>query len=252
FQEVVMKKAALLGGRRAEAYLIMTVEFLKAWEGDEDTRMQFVNRLYDLIEFENPAYGRQYLNRIMATLKKDTKAADFAATKAVVKYLHKVMEIKDEVYVAHLLTSAEKYEKDARRYKLDLAGGDKIVYRHFNRPEFDVLGLKIRFDMKSQDWMLNLMKHMKFLRRLLPAWHKKEKAFREWYVGLVDRFEYTSPEQYERWEKVLSLPEEVRGYRAVRYPKMESAIQMAEIVLSGKEVPQSSKSANSPKELSKV
>ncbi len=252
FQEVLMKKASLLGGSRASAYLAMAGEFLQAWEGDEETRMQFVNRLYDLVVFENWAYAQKYLNRVMATLKKDTKASDFSVTKAVVKYLHKVMEIKDEVYVAHLLTSPEKYEKDARRYKVDLAAGDRIVYRHFNRPEFDVLGMKIRFDLKSRDWMLHLMKRMKFLRRLLPAWHKREKAFREWYTALVDRFEYTSPEQYERWEKVLSLPEEVRGYRAVRYPKMENAMKMAEVILSGKEIPQSHKPAGSPKEFSKV
>ena len=50
-------------------------------------RLQFVNRLYDLIEFENAAYAQKYLDRVLATLKKDSKAADYAATKAVVKYL---------------------------------------------------------------------------------------------------------------------------------------------------------------------
>ncbi len=252
FQEVLMKKAALLRGARAERYLEMAGEFLKAWEGDEDTRVQFVNRLYDLMEWGGPAYARQYADRVMTTMKKDTKASDYSVSKAVVRHLHKVMEIKDEVYVAHLLTRPEKYEKDARRYKVDLAAGDRIVYRHFNRPEFDVLGMKIRFDLKSRDWMLNLMKRMKFLRRLFPAWHKREKAFREWYGGLVDRFEYTNPGQYERWEKALNLPEEVRGYRAVRYPKMDNAMQMTEIILSGNEAPQSSKPASTTKEFSKV
>ncbi len=252
FQEMMGKKAKLLGGSRAKAYLAMAEEFLKAWEGDEDTRVQFVSRLYDLIEFENPAYARKYLEKVLAVLKKDSKAADYAATSAVVKYLHKVMEIKDEVYVAHLLTSPEKYEKDAKRYKVDLAGGDKIVYRHFNRPEFDILGFKIVFDMKSRDWMLNLMKKGKFLRRLMPAWHSKEKAFREWYSGLVDRFEYTSPEMYERWVSALSLPEEVRGYRAIRYPKMENAVNLADQILSGKALPKAFNPANPPKQLSKV
>ncbi len=251
FQEMMMKKASLLGGNRASAYLAMAGDFLQVWEGDKETRVQFVNRLYDLIEFENWRYAQKYVNRVMATLKKDTKAAEFSGTKAVVKYLHKVMEIKDEVYVAHLLTSPEKYEKDARRYKVDLAGGDKIVYKHFNRPEFDVLGMKIRFDMKSRDWMLNAMKHMKFLRRLLPQWHKKEKAFRAWYEALVDRFEYTSPEMYERWVAALSLPEEVRGYRGIRYPKMEQAMDQAEKILSGKTSP-AVNPTNSPKQLSKV
>jgi indolepyruvate ferredoxin oxidoreductase len=241
-----------IGLFRAKPYREMVWQFLKAWEGDEETRLQYVNRLYDLIQFENAAYARKYHDRVMATLKKDSKIYGFAATSAVVKYLHKVMEIKDEVYVAHLLTSPEKYEKDALRFKMDLAAGDRIVYKHFNRPEFDVFGFKVVFDMKSSDWMLNIMKHMKFLRRLMPAWHKKEKAFREWYTDLVNRFEFKSPEQYERWVVTLCLPEEVRGYRAVRYPKMENAVTLAEEILSGKKILPSSKPASMPKELSKV
>ncbi len=252
FQEIMAKKAGLLGGSRADVYIRMTEEFLKAWEGDEDTRVQFANRLYDLIEFENTAYAQKYLNRVLATLKKDSKAAEFSATKAVVKYLHKVMEIKDEVYVAHLLTSPEKYEKDAKRYKVDLAHGDKIIYKHFNRPHFDIMGMNIEFDFNSRDWMLNTMKHMKFLRRLMPTWHKREKGFRAWYEALVDRFEYTSPEMYERWVAVLSLPEEVRGYRLVRYPKMEQAMEQAEKILSGTALLPAFNPANPPKQLSKV
>lgn len=162
------------------------------------------------------------------------------------------MEIKDEVYVAHLLTSPEKYEKDAKRYKVDLANGDRIIYKHFNRPHFDIWGMNIEFDFNSRDWMLRIMKHMKFLRRLMPAWHKREKGFRAWYEALVDRFEYTSPEMYERWVAVLSLPEEVRGYRLVRYPKMEQAMEQAEKILSGTALAPAFNPANPPKQLSKV
>jgi indolepyruvate ferredoxin oxidoreductase len=252
FQEVMEKKAKILGGSRSRSYLSMTEEFLKAWEGDEDTRLQFISRLYDLIEFDNIAYARKYFDRVMATLKKDTKIADFAATKAVVKYLHKVMEIKDEVYVAHLLTSPEKYEQDAKRYKVDLSSGDRIEYRHFNRPEFNVLGMKIEFDMKTRDWMLNLMKHMKFLRLLMPQWHQREKAFRLWFTGLVDQFNFKTPEEYDRWVKVLTLPEEVRGYRKIRYPKMEKAMELAPRILAGEELPSAFTPHRHPRELSKV
>ena len=252
FQEVLEKKSAILGKSRAKPYREMVWQFLKAWEGDEDTRLQFVNRLYDLFEFEDAYYAKKYYDRVIATLRKDTKVYDFAATKAVVKYLHKVMEIKDEVYVAHLLTSPEKYEKDAKRHKVDLAGGDKIIYQHFNRPEFNIFGFKIEFDMRSRDWMLNAMKHMKFLRRLMPKWHEKEKAFREWYAGMVDKFAYNNPEEYQKWVRVLSLPEEVRGYRKIRYPKMEAAVFQADQILSGKDVPAVHKTIHSPKQLSKV
>jgi indolepyruvate ferredoxin oxidoreductase len=115
---------------------------------------------------------------------------------------------------------------------VDPSRGDKITYKHFNRPDFDVWGLRIRFDLDSRDWMLKAMKRMKFLRPLLPGWHAKEKAFRDWYEGLVDRFVREGKAgDYDAWVKALSLPEEVRGYREVRYPKMERAYAEAKRLL---------------------
>ncbi len=237
FQEVMTVKSLVLGASRAKTYRAMADEFLKAWEGDEDTRLQFVTRLYDLIEFEDIHYARFYLNRVLEILRKDSAREGFEATRVVVKYLHKVMEIKDEVYVAHLLTSPEKYKKDAKRYKVDLRGGDRIVYKHLNRPRFDLFGFSLEFDFDSSDWMLQIMKRMKFLRLLMPSWHKREKAFRAWYQGLTAKFEYQSPAEYRRWVRALSVPEEVRGYREVRYPKMEIAMEKAQAILSGAEEP---------------
>jgi len=237
FQEILTYKSLILGERRAKQYRALADQFLAAWEGDEDTRLQFVTRLYDMMEFENAAYAKSYLDRVLEVLKKDNAQEGFAATKAVVKYLHKVMEIKDEVYVAHLLTSPEKYKKDAKRYKVDLKGGDRIIYRHINRPHFDVLGLAIEFDFDSRDWMLQIMKRMKFLRVLMPSWHKREKAFRSWYQEMAGRFEYKNSVEYRRWVRALSVPEEVRGYRNIRYPKMELAITKAQAILSGAEEP---------------
>jgi indolepyruvate ferredoxin oxidoreductase len=170
-------------------------------------------------------------------MKKDRPEEGFAATQAVVKYLHKVMEIKDEIYVAHLLTSPEKYKKDAKRYKVDLKGGDRILYKHINRPHFDILGLAIEFDVETRDWMLQAAKRMKFLRTLLPSWHRREKAFRSWYQEMVDRFEYENSAEYRRWVRALSVPEEVRGYRHIRYPKMDQAMEKARVILSGAEEP---------------
>jgi indolepyruvate ferredoxin oxidoreductase len=237
FQEVLERKVRLLGASQGKVYKQMTAQFLQAWEGDEETRVQFVTRLYDLFMFDGASYAQKYLDRVLTTLKKDSREYNFTATTAVVKFLHKVMEIKDEVYVAHLLTSPEKYEKDAKRYKLDLAGGDRIEYRHFNRPQFDFMGFHIKFDLKSKDWMLRIMKHMRFLRVVMPQWHYREKAFRQWYGELVDRFEFKTAEEYSRWVRALSLPDEVRGYREIRYPKMEKAMETAGKILSGEEKP---------------
>ena len=40
------------------------------------------------------------------------------------------MIVKDEVYVAYLLTCPEKYQRDRKRYNIDSTRGDRVVYRH--------------------------------------------------------------------------------------------------------------------------
>ena len=142
----------------------------------------------------------------------------------MIENLFKVMAIKDEIYVSHLLTSQEKIERDKLRYRVDESNGDEIHYTHFNRPHFSLLGLELEFDFHTKNWMLNIMKYCKFLRRLLPLWHAREKAFRNWYIDLVRGFNYfLDTEVYMKYVQILKIPETVSGYREIRYPKMEEA-----------------------------
>jgi indolepyruvate ferredoxin oxidoreductase len=143
------------------------------------------------------------------------------------------MAIKDEVWVARLLSSPEKHDRDRKRYKIDPSRGDRISYRHLNRPRFTMFGKDIEFDIQTRDWMLRLMTQAKFLRNLLPGWHVKEKKFRLWYEDIVQGFTYfETPKDYEVYLTVLSLPDGVRGYREIRYPAMELAVKQAEALLA--------------------
>ncbi len=45
------------------------------------------------------------------------------------------MLIKDEPYVAYLLTRYEKKQRDIVKYGVDVSNGDRIVYRHHTSPE---------------------------------------------------------------------------------------------------------------------
>ncbi|MEM9790031.1 MAG: 2-oxoacid:acceptor oxidoreductase family protein [Planctomycetota bacterium] len=169
-------------------------------------------------------YARRYCDRLVRTFHKDHPEQGFAVTEAVVHNLAKVMLIKDEPYVSALLTSPEKYRRDAERFKVDRSRGDKIKYRHHNRPEFDLLGQKVRFTWKSTDWQLALMSKARFLRSWLPKWHERERDFRDWYERLVDEWDRTGDDRdYTRWQQVFATPSSVTGYREVRYPKMVAA-----------------------------
>ncbi len=196
----------------------------------DDVLRDFALRIYDLVQFESLDYARRYADGVRQIYAADHAEFGYEATKAVIWNLHKVMLIKDEVYVAHLLTSEEKHRRDRARYNVDPQRGDRIEYRHLNRPQFTFRGRDFAWDMKTRDWMLDLIKHMRWLRRALPDWHRPEKEFRDWYQTLLPRFgdSVRGRVSYELFVRILRLPESVSGYREIRYPKMQAARTQAE------------------------
>jgi indolepyruvate ferredoxin oxidoreductase len=230
-QRILTKKRN--GKRLTREYVTLVKNTIETLNLDSDSiHRTLALYIYDLIQFEDINYARIYVEKIKQVYAHDSEAYDYRATKAAIRYLHKVMLIKDEVYVAHLLTSEEKLQRDKELYKVDPANGDRIKYVHLNRPHFTVMGLDLEGDIDTRNWQLHLMKRMKFLRRWLPEWHAKEKAFREWYITrVIDTFSPTDPETYEKHLEALECVEEVRGYRDIRYPKMETAKQKVEGLL---------------------
>lgn len=209
----------------ARAYRELVEEAQRVMDFDDETARHLALRVYDLVQYEDVAYARRYVELVKSVFSKDHPGHGYRATKAVIRYLHKVMAIKDEVYVAHLLTSEEKRRRDLERYDVDPARGDRIEYVHLNRPQFTVFGLNAEWDLRTRNWMLRLMRHAKVLRRLLPGWHARETAFRTWYIELVERFHAEDTAAYRRYAEALEAPETVRGYREVRYPTMAAARQ---------------------------
>lgn len=230
----ILARSRRAGGRLGEQYRELVESTLADWPEDDELRREFARRVYDLIQFEDLAYAKRYADLVEQVRVADRPGLGLAATRAVVWNLHKVMAIKDEIYVAHLLTSEEKHRRDRARYQVDPARGDRLEYRHLNRPQFTLLGREVAWDMKTRDWMLNLMKRMRWLRRVLPDWHRREREFRDWYVSLLPRFTdlATDASRYRTFLKVLQLPESVTGYREIRYPKMDAARRQAEIWLA--------------------
>ena len=196
-----------------------------AWPiADEQERKHLALSSYELVHFEDLGFSLRYLDLVKGVAAKDSAASGWLATKAAAKGLYKVMAIKDEGWAAHLLTSPEKYERD--KLRLNLGDGDKVEYVHFNRPHFDVMGLKLEFDLNSRDWMLKLMKKGKFLRRILPGWHRRERGLRDWYLGLVQQYPGAGKDD-ARWVELLSLIQDVKGYREVRWKGMDKAYARA-------------------------
>jgi indolepyruvate ferredoxin oxidoreductase len=196
---------------------------------NDETKYDLALRVYDLMQYEDEAFAKRYVELVRKVYVKDNIDHHFAATREAVWGLAKVMLIKDEPYVAYLLTRYEKKQRDLAKYGVDASNGDRIVYRHHTKPEFNILGKRIRFNITTTDWMLQIVRRMKWWRNL-PGWHARETAFRDWYIGLLDRINISH--DYAGAMRVLKCVEDVSGYREVRYPKMEAARKAVEAELA--------------------
>ncbi len=215
------------GARIAASYRELVEEAVFELGLDDATHMHLALRVYDLIGYDGLKTAQRYVKLVLSTAAKDRAAWGHQATQSVIRNAFKVLAIKDEVYVAHLLTRPEKRQRDYARFRINPAAGDRLEYRHINRPEFVIGGKRFRWNMTTKDWQLRIMRRLKFLRRWLPAWHREEKEFRDWYLALAERFEADDETHYQLWLQILNCPESVRGYREVRYQPMVDARRTA-------------------------
>lgn len=228
-----------VGGRRrlpdtklARAYKHMVFTTLRACrELDRESMSDLAVRIYDLIEWGGLRYARRYVERIRRTFLADSETHGFAATRAVIWNLAKLMLIKDEFYVAHLLTSFEKLRRDRQRYNVNPANGDRIRYRRTFHPRF--FGRQV--DIRTPHWALYVLRNLRFLRRVIPRWRHEERLFLAWYERLIDGLAHIQPagDDYGVYLEALRTVESVTGYAEIRRPKMEAARSKAEQLLAG-------------------
>jgi indolepyruvate ferredoxin oxidoreductase len=197
----------------------------------EDAKYDLTLRIYDLLQYDDHRLARRYVELVRGVYKRDSAPNRFAATSAAIWNLAKVMLIKDEPYVAYLLTRYEKKQRDIVKYGVDVSNGDRIVYRHHTSPEFNIGKWRIRMKITTRDWHLNVVRRMKWWRKL-PGWHRRETEFRDWYASLLDRVNLATPEAYEQALRILRCAEQVSGYREVRYPKMNEVRTSVEAELT--------------------
>src|SRR5207253_860685 len=112
---------------------------------DEQTKYDLAMRVYDLMQYDDHILARRYIELVHKVYQRDSASRNYAATREAIWGVAKVMLIKDEPYVAYLLTRYEKKQRDLAKYGVDAANGDRIVYRHHTKPEFVIAGKRIRF-----------------------------------------------------------------------------------------------------------
>ncbi|MBI4578937.1 MAG: 2-oxoacid:acceptor oxidoreductase family protein [Planctomycetes bacterium] len=215
------------GGKRrlpdtklARAYKHMVYTTLRACrELDRQTMRDIAIRIYDLIQWGGIRYAQRYVERVRRTFLADHEKHDFAATRAVVWNLAKLMLIKDEFYVPHLLTSYEKFRRDRQRYNVNPANGDRIKYRRTFHPRF--FGRK--FNLRVPHWTLYILRNLRFLRHVLPLYRREERQFLAWYERIVDGLQLNDDATYSLWVELLQAVRTVNGYAEYRVPRMDAA-----------------------------
>lgn len=126
--------------------------------------------------------------------------------KMAVRTLAKTYFVKDEVFVSHIMISPMRRVSDIEKYQ-NLGTGFRKVF--INRPSFDVGSKKMAFDFSPRPWMLKGMRHARFLRIILPNWHKLEREF----ASSIKQKLLKSPLTYSE----LKGLENIKGYRDIRY-----------------------------------
>ena len=234
WEQLVTNKTRILRKSRLRGRtLAMRFEQLVQWsvkqmrDLPEESKYDLTLRIYDLLQYQDDKLAKSYIELLRGVYRRDSAQRGYAATAAAIVNLAKVMLIKDEPYVAYLLTRPEKRQRDIVKYGVDVSNGDRIVYRHHTSPEFNIGRFRIRLRLTTRDWHLWIVRHCTWWRKL-PGWHKREIAFREWYIGLLHRINLSHDTGYEQAVRVLKCPEQVSGYREVRYPKQEQVVQQVE------------------------
>jgi indolepyruvate ferredoxin oxidoreductase len=132
-----------------------------------------------------------------------------------VRILAKTYWVKDEVFVAHLMLSPVQLHSNKLKYS-DLGKTYKVT--HINRPSFDIFSRKIEFDINPKDWMLGMMRHARFLRKLMPNWHRKERAIS---LKIQDELLNSAFKSNDVLSSLKGL-DNIKGYRDVRYLRAKS------------------------------
>jgi indolepyruvate ferredoxin oxidoreductase len=231
-KERILRKSRLFGRSWAMRFEKQVQWAMKQMRDlSEKAKYDLTLRIYDLMQYQDHRLSKRYIELVRDTYRRDSADRHYAATVALIWNLARVMLIKDEPYVSYLLTRYEKKQRDIAKYNVDVSNGDKLVYRHHTNPEFNIGKFRVRLRLTTTDWQLRLVRHCKWWRKL-PGWHRRETAFRDWYIGLLGRLALTSDQAYAQALKVLRCPEEATGYREIRYPKMDQIKAQIEAELS--------------------
>ena len=178
-------------------------------------------RVPELIAYQSAAYARQYVDFVQRVASEEQRRTPgrTGVTEGVARYLFKLMAYKDEYEVARLhLDAAVEAELRARF-------GEPIrFFWHLHPPLLRALGLKKK--LKLGAWFAPAFKALRGLRGLrgtpldvfgYAEIRRLERTLVGEYRGLVETaLAHLGPETHDRAVAIAELPDEIRGYEAIK------------------------------------
>jgi indolepyruvate ferredoxin oxidoreductase len=208
------------------------------WQGRNRMLQQFdqaLEKLQKNCSWLETAYAAQYLHDCLVykgntdlialvdeIISATQQLPDEKNKKMWARIFVKTHFVKDEVFVAHQMISPIKVVQDQQLYQ---AMGKKYSIERMNRPSFQLFGFKLEMDISPSDWMLKIMRHMRWLRLVMPSWHQRERAMATAMQTQLRQL-LQQPDQTLVGKKLQAL-DAIKGYREVRYQKWQELMEQA-------------------------
>jgi indolepyruvate ferredoxin oxidoreductase len=188
---------------------------------DGEARRLLEVRVPDLIEYQDEAYARRYVDVVarVARTEGERTPGRTGLAEAVARHLYKLMAYKDEYEVARLhLDPALRAEIGS------VVGPDARVTWHLHPPLLRALGLKRK--LRLGEWFTPAFRTLSALRRLrgtpldvfgYAGIRRVERALIGEYQALIDRaLARLGPDTHDAAVALAALPDEIRGYEDIK------------------------------------
>lgn len=210
------------------------------WDGDY--KGKFAREIFELIQFQNSAYAEQFVDLVARVYEFERgfyPRERFRFTKTVADNLYDVMAYKDEYRVADLLTRPGEIQKIKDQYE----EGEIRKIRFLLRPPLlenlpgirDLQFIREKFEKDEKwevpAWMLNLLKHFKFLRGTIfdfLAWGsttrmRERKAIVQYKARIEGLLTLLNEQNYSEACEAATYPRLASGYEKVKQFHEEQA-----------------------------
>ncbi len=188
-------------------------------EGELERLLEF--RVPELIEFQNAAYAREYVDFVERVRAAEAAAVpgDTRLSEGVARHLFKLMAYKDEYEVARLHLRPDM----AQALNAQFPAGARVQY-NLHPPLLRALGMKKKIRLgtwfDSAFWVLRALKGLRgtpFDPFGYAEVRRVERALIGEYRALVERaLADLTPGSYERAVKMANLPDVIRGYEDIK------------------------------------